>query len=190
MTIRRDARGTLKAELTAARAPERIAGAPSIDAIAAALSLSKDDFVGQAEIWSCGSPFTMVHVVDRATMGRIRLDRHAWQELLAKSAAPDVYVICRDPETPGAQLRVRMFAPMLGVDEDPATGSAAASVAGLLGRGLPDGEHTWLVEQGIEMGRASFLEVTAKVADGSTTESRVAGNAVVICRGTMTVRER
>jgi predicted PhzF superfamily epimerase YddE/YHI9 len=40
------------------------------------------------------------------------------------------------------------------------------------------------------MGRASFLRVTAKVEAGRTVEARVAGNAVVICRGTMRVRDR
>lgn len=190
VTLRRDDAGRFVAELTAAQPPERLDGAASANAIAAALSLTPADFAGDAEVWSCGVPFTVVPLNDRATMARIRIDRGAWADELSRSAAPDVYVICRDAETPGADLRVRMFAPLLGIDEDPATGSAAASLAGFLGRGLPDGEHTWLVEQGIEMGRASFLEVTAKVAGGKTIESRVAGSAVIICRGTMTVRDR
>ncbi|MGK2855682.1 MAG: PhzF family phenazine biosynthesis protein [Thermoanaerobaculia bacterium] len=190
VSLRRDDRGLLVAELTAAIAPQRLDGAPPIEAIAEALSLDPNDFVGEAEIWTCGSPFTMVHLTDRAAMGRIRLDRRAWQRRIANTAAPDLYVICRDPETAGAQLRVRMFAPLLGIDEDPATGSAAASLAGLLGRGLTDGEHSWLLEQGMEMGRASFLTVTARVERGRTIQSRVAGHALVVCRGTMTVRER
>lgn len=190
VTLRRDDAGRFVAELTAAQPPERLDGAAGADAIAAALSLSPTDFAGDAEIWSCGVPFTIVPLNDRATMARIRIDPRVWADELSRSAAPDIYVICRDAETPGADLRVRMFAPLLGVDEDPATGSAAASLAGFLGRGLPDGEHRWLVEQGIEMGRASYLEVTAKVAGGETIESRVAGSAVIVCRGTMTVRDR
>jgi trans-2,3-dihydro-3-hydroxyanthranilate isomerase len=190
VTIERDERGLFVAELTAAQAPERLDGAAPADAIAEALSLSPADFAGDAEVWSCGVPFTVVPLRDRATMERIRLDARVFTDRLAGSASPDVYVVCRDPETPGADLRVRMFAPLLGVAEDPATGSAAASVAGWLGRGLADGEHTWQLEQGIEMGRASFLRVTAKVEAGRTVEARVAGNAVVICRGTMRVRDR
>ena len=190
VTIRRDAAGRFVAELTAAQPPERLEGAASAVAIAAALLLSPADFAGDAEVWSCGVPFTIVPLNDRSTMARIRIDPRAWADELSRSAAPDLYVVCRDAETPGADVRVRMFAPLLGVDEDPATGSAAASLAGFLGRGLPDGEHGWLVEQGIEMGRASFLQVTAKVESGRAIESRVAGNAVVVCRGTMTVRDR
>jgi trans-2,3-dihydro-3-hydroxyanthranilate isomerase len=191
VTISRDDRGLLVAELTAAQAPERLDVAPpSTAGIAETLSLATSDITGDVEIWSCGVPYTVVPLSGRAAMGRIRIDRRAWQEHLSGSASPELYVVCRDPETPGAALRVRMFAPMMGVEEDPATGSAAAALAGWLGRGRPDGEHTWLVEQGIEMGRPSLLRVSAKVESGLTVESRVAGNAVVVCRGSMKVRDR
>ncbi|MBI2212562.1 MAG: PhzF family phenazine biosynthesis protein [Acidobacteria bacterium] len=188
VSIMRDEHGRFVAELTAAQAPERLDGAAPADAIAQALSLATDDFAGEAEIWSCGVPFTVVPLRDRAAMGRIRIDTRVWADRLASSGSADIYVVCRDAETPGADVHVRMFAPLLGVIEDPATGSAAAALAGWLGRGLADGEHRWLVEQGIEMGRTSFLQVTARVEVGRAVESRVGGNAVVICRGTMKVR--
>jgi trans-2,3-dihydro-3-hydroxyanthranilate isomerase len=191
VTISRDDRGLFVAELTAAQAPEMLDVAlPSVAGVAEVLGLPEADVAGAIEVWSCGVPYCVVPLSGRAAMGRIRIDRRAWQEHLSASAAPELYVVCRDPETPGAALRVRMFAPLMGVEEDPATGSAAAALAGWLGRGLPDGEHSWLVEQGIEMGRPSLLTVTARVQGGRATESRVAGNAVVICRGSMKVRDR
>lgn len=191
VTIGTDDRGLLVAELTAAQAPGRLeVTPPPPESIAEVLSLAAGDIAGEIEIWSCGVPYTVVPLTGRAAMRRIRIDRRAWQEHLAGSAAPEVYVVCREPETPGADLRVRMFAPMMGVEEDPATGSAAAALAGWLGSGRPDGEQTWLVEQGIEMGRPSLLKVTAKVESGCAIESRVAGNAVIVCRGTMSLRDR
>ncbi len=70
----------------------------------------------------------------------------------------DVRVLARDGEK-GHDFHARMFAPRIGITEDPATGSAAAAFAGLLGRfgGYGDGEHRVAIEQGYEMGRPSLI---------------------------------
>ena len=43
----------------------------------------------------------------------------------------------------------------------------------------------WQVDQGIEMRRPSRLYLTAERREGTTAEVRVAGGAIVICRGTI-----
>ncbi len=141
----------------------------------------------QPEIWSSGFPFTFVEVRERASLARASLDARAWREGVAGSAAEAVFFWAREAEEPGHDLRARMFAPSFAVPEDPATGSAAAAFAGLLGRGLADGEHHWVVEQGYEMGRPSQLEVTAVVRAGLTVEARVAGHAVRFATGRLVV---
>jgi trans-2,3-dihydro-3-hydroxyanthranilate isomerase len=93
-------------------------------------------------------------------------------------------------ETGGAaDARARMFAPGLGVPEDPATGSAAASFAGYLGvrTRLRDGTARWVVEQGVEMVRPSRLEVEADKVDGAVVAARVGGGAVLVSEGTIEV---
>jgi trans-2,3-dihydro-3-hydroxyanthranilate isomerase len=80
-----------------------------------------------------------------------------------------------------------MFAPTLGVDEDPATGAACAALNGWLGSRLGDGEHHWIVEQGYEMGRPSQIHITAIVRQGVVSEARVAGHAVRFARGALAV---
>ena len=177
--------GFVRAELTAAQAPRPMAGAASAAALAGMASLTPGDLAAgrEPEIWTCGLPFNFVEVRDRGALARARLDETAWRSGVEGSAAEAAFFFARAAEEPGHDLRARMFAPSFGVPEDPATGSAAAALAGLLGRGLPDGEHRWIVEQGYEMGRPSQLEITAVVRDRATVEARVAGHAVRFATG-------
>ena len=80
-----------------------------------------------------------------------------------------------------------MFAPAFGVPEDPATGSAAASFAGLLAAhgGLGDGEHAVTIEQGYEMGRPSLMRLVAVVEAGRLLSAAIGGDAVVVTEGTI-----
>ncbi|MGF1476610.1 MAG: PhzF family phenazine biosynthesis protein [Geminicoccaceae bacterium] len=81
--------------------------------------------------------------------------------------------------------RCRLFAPLLGIEEDPATGSAAVTLAAYLAQ-LDDrsgGDFSYLFEQGVEMGRPSRLDGTAVKRDGRVIESRVAGQSVLVTDG-------
>ena len=88
--------------------------------------------------------------------------------------------------SPETDLRARMFAPAQGIPEDPATGSAAASLAALLGARAADGVHRWRIVQGVEMGRPSRIEAMARVEAGKVAEVRIAGAAVLVAEGTIT----
>ena len=83
-----------------------------------------------------------------------------------------------------------MFAPAVGVPEDPATGSATVAFAGSLVAHVPDlgsdGTHAVALRQGVEMGRPSDLALTFDVAGGTLTEVRLAGCAVRVVRGSVT----
>ena len=81
------------------------------------------------------------------------------------------------------------FLPVHGVIEDPATGSANADLANLLASLSEERDETleWNVAQGIEMRCPSRLHVTAERRRGEIVEVRVAGNAVVACRGQIDV---
>jgi trans-2,3-dihydro-3-hydroxyanthranilate isomerase len=106
----------------------------------------------------------------------------------------EVYLFTFDTDDPAAglgraDLRARMFAPGLGVAEDPATGGAAAALAGYLGvrTRLRDGDAHWVVHQGVEMGRPSRLEVKAIKQRGNVIAARVGGAAVLISRGSIDI---
>ena len=82
----------------------------------------------------------------------------------------------------GGVLRTRMFAPLSGIPEDPATGSANAALAALLLSLDEAAERSWLVHQGVEMGRPSLLHAGARRAPDGV-RSWVGGGAVMVMRG-------
>ena len=134
---------------------------------------------------SAGLPFLIVPVADVAVAARARLDPATWERLLPEGAPSRlVYVVAPGPES-GPDLRVRMFGPSVGVPEDPATGSAAAALGGYLGSRAGEGDHRWTLEQGIEMGRPSHLEVEVSVRVGHVTSVAVGGSAVLVAGATM-----
>ncbi len=89
----------------------------------------------------------------------------------------------------GIDMRARMYAPVHGVMEDPATGSANAGLANLLASldDARDATLKWIVAQGVEMGRPSRLHLTAERREGRIVQVRIAGGAAIVCRGTIEV---
>jgi len=100
-------------------------------------------------------------------------------------AAP--FVMCGETAEPGHDFHARMFAPGVGVAEDPATGSAAAAFAGYLAAhgAYQEGEHLVRIEQGYEMGRPSLMELTLKISGGKLTGASIGGSAVIVTDGTI-----
>jgi trans-2,3-dihydro-3-hydroxyanthranilate isomerase len=179
-------------QLTAARLPEFGPAAPPLQKIAHAIGLEERDLVTDRDFpqsASCGMPFLFVPVRDRAALARAKPVSGAWSEAMRGYWAQEIFVFCRDPELPGSHLRARMFAPEIGITEDPATGGAAAAFAGYLAERENAGSTTlrWRLEQGFEMGRPSLLYVEADTRNGKVTAVRVGGTAVTISNGTIRV---
>ncbi len=160
--------------------------------IASALSLAPSDLVtgqGLPRVVSCGLPFLLVRLASRAALARARLNRSVWMRQLEGGPAAAVFLFTDDPDeaSPGPNFRARMFAPADGIEEDPATGSAAAALGGWLGSTAPtDGTIACVITQGVEMGRPSRLEVEVERA-GAEVAVRVGGAAVLIADGTIEV---
>lgn len=190
VTIRgRDGRPTF-AQLSVAQLPHVGAPPPERAALAQMLSLDEGDLLDgtwSPQLVSCGLPFLIVPVRDRAAVGRSRIRLEQWEQLLGDYETQMVYVVAMDPELPGSQVRARMYAPGISVPEDPATGSAAVALGGYLGARdrIADGTLHWVVEQGFEMGRPSLLHVEVDKADGRITAVRVGGSSVLVCEGFM-----
>ncbi len=180
------------ARLSSPRPPEAGPDPPAAEAIAAMISLRPDELMGNPfapQAFSCGTPFLFVPVRDRACLKRARLDLGSWESTLASFWAPSVFIFTFDAEGERADLRARMFSPDMGVAEDPATGSAAAAIAGYLGmrNRKPSATLRWVIEQGVEMGRPSILEVEADKFEGRITAVRVGGASVLVSEGVMEV---
>jgi trans-2,3-dihydro-3-hydroxyanthranilate isomerase len=176
------------AEMTVAKLPES-GPAPSDDAaLATMLSLSPDDLLGapfQPQPFSCGLPFLYVPLRSRQALSRARLDTSLWRGTLRESWAKDVFVLAWDGPPGGPVLHARMFAPGSGIEEDPATGSAAAALAGYLAArdGSAAATLQWTINQGADMGRPSLLRVLADRSDGRLTRVRVGGSSVIMTEG-------
>jgi trans-2,3-dihydro-3-hydroxyanthranilate isomerase len=182
-------------ELTAPRLPEVGGDPPSLRELAALLSLEERDLRSgdySPQAVSCGVPFLFVPLCSREAIAKVKLNLECWQHLLSNAWASSVYVFCFEPELAGSDIRSRMFAPGLGVAEDPATGSAAAAFAGYLGMRDPRGDRTlkWVIEQGFEMGRPSLLTIEADRQKGQIIAVRVGGSSVLVSQGTMNIPDR
>lgn len=182
----------IHAELTAPQLPEFGPQPPTIPELAAILSLDPTDLLDSQlfpQAASCGVPFLFVPVRDVAALGRIRLQLDRWQQHLADYWASSLYVFTPAVGSGPCDFRARMFAPALGITEDPATGSAVAALAGYLAvrEQQTSGTLNWEVEQGIEMGRPSRLRLAAQKQAGEIHAIRVGGVSVLVSQGTMTV---
>ena len=160
--------------------------------LAAMLSLEEEDVLSgewSAQWGSCGTPFLLVALRDRAAVARSRVRPDVWESTLAGYITDKVMLFAMDAEHPGHDVRARMYAPRIGVPEDPATGSAAAALAGYLAvrDSRRDGTLRWVIEQGFEMGRPSILEIEADMNGGQITGVRVGGRTVLVCEGNMTL---
>jgi trans-2,3-dihydro-3-hydroxyanthranilate isomerase len=192
VTIRAERGQPTYCALSVAKLPEEGPPAPSREALARALSLEVDDLLDgdwEPRGWTCGVPYLFVPLRDRAAVARSRVNADAWERVLADSWAPEILVFAREGERAGSDLHGRMYAPGFGIAEDPATGSAAAAMAGYLARRDPrrDGTLRWRLEQGFEMKRPSILDIEADVAHGVITGVRVGGGTVLVCEGTMLI---
>ena len=193
VTIRAEDGRPVFAQLTAARAPELVrATLPPPAVLAELLSLTEADLMlgdWMPEAMSVGIPFLFVRVRDRAAVARARVRIDRWEQSLAGTPASEISVFALEGERPGSDLHARVFVPGLSVPEDPATGGAAAAMAGYLGArdARRDGTLRWVLEQGFEMGRPSIIEIEADKAGGTVTTARVGGASVMVSEGRMRI---
>jgi trans-2,3-dihydro-3-hydroxyanthranilate isomerase len=171
--------------------PERIGDAPAPEAIATALGLQADD-IGVAglepAIYSAGVPFVLVPVKDEQTLASIKLERRGWRSVF-NGASQKVYAFTLAQNDRNALIAARAFVYQDDLKEDPATGSAAAALCGLLSEHYfeTDGLTDFIVTQGKEMGRPSFIEAQVKRENGLLTHAGIGGHAIIVAEGKLYV---
>ena len=183
--IARHRRGrALAAYFTLPRLPEGGGAPPAIEDIADRLGLAPAEIGFGAHLpaqFTAGVEFLFAPVASVAALGRIDPDRGHW------GADGGAAIFCYAPGGEGVDYRARMFASGWGIREDPATGSAVAALAGALMRFSPagEGEHTLVIEQGVEMGRPSRIALGLEVEDGRLRSATIGGDVVLIAEGTL-----
>jgi len=172
-------------ELTAPQAVSFGKALP-VELVAAAISVDTKDVVTKThapQVTSVGLPFVMVELKDRSALERARVSMNGFDALAAQGVMPDVYLYAHAND--GFDIRARMFAPLSGIPEDPATGSANCALAGLLAHHSPqpNGSFVWRIAQGVEMGRPSTLIARAEKKDGVIQTTRIGGASVLVSEG-------
>jgi trans-2,3-dihydro-3-hydroxyanthranilate isomerase len=140
-------------------------------------------------IWSAGVPFLLVPVHDVGVAKRLEFDPQLFEKTVpfVDGSLASAYIYCRAGVNHSAKFHARMFASDMGISEDPATGSAVAALSGAIHHfdRLPDGHHPITIEQGVEMGRPSFIHLHVDVESGTISNARIGGQAVRLATGTL-----
>jgi trans-2,3-dihydro-3-hydroxyanthranilate isomerase len=181
------------AEFDVPRKPAPVAAALDREAIAAALGLLPREIGFENHVpsaFEAGVPFAFVPVHDLDAVGRARPVGELWDAAFGNAPSKPAYVYCRETVRHEAAFHARMFAPSMGIAEDPATGAAAAAFAGAVHRfdRPTEGRHVLPIEQGVEMGRPSLVRLEIEVTGGGALHSvRIGGAAVVVAEGSLFV---
>ncbi|MEM7215657.1 MAG: PhzF family phenazine biosynthesis protein [Pseudomonadota bacterium] len=142
-------------------------------------------------IWDGGVPYMLVPLATIDAVRNISINSAMLKEIepLINGIHANVYAYCPGGENSEASFHARMFAPFQGIPEDPATGSAVASLSGQLASCEFDGDRskTFLIEQGFEMGRPSQIYLDIQKQDGKVVDAGISGAAVRISEGVLDI---
>ncbi|MGE5676253.1 MAG: PhzF family phenazine biosynthesis protein [Mycobacterium leprae] len=165
--------------------------APDPEQVARTLGLHAADVTPaglRPEVIASGVQHLVIPVASPAVLSAVRVDTAALLDLSRSLGVIGAYPFALLPEGGKAQARARLFAPLFGITEDAATGSAAAPFGAYLHRHglLPQHASSFWYEQGEEMGRPSrlWVEVTEQ-ASGLQVE--VGGQVRILGRGELAI---
>jgi trans-2,3-dihydro-3-hydroxyanthranilate isomerase len=174
---------------------EPVAGDDVKGQIAAALGVPFDALHPELppQAVGTGNTFLMVPLASVEAVSSALADTRMLNHIEKELSVLGLFFFAFDESSLGPRLRARMFAPGAGVPEDPATGSAAGPLGvylalhGAVPGGIAEGRGRFTIDQGVEMGRPSELDVTVLVAGGRPSGVRVEGGAVLMMRGELDV---
>ena len=165
-----------------------------IELLAEVLSLDAREITGTklpVEVVSCGVPFLYVPVESLDAIRRIRFRADLWERVSQDLQVLGLFVLTREVEVEGSSVHSRMFAPGAGVGEDPATGGASGPLGCYLVRyrvvGDAGATAEFTSEQGIEMGRPSFIKIRIEQSGGEISGVHVGGACRFVGEGFLEV---
>ncbi len=164
-----------------------------LQAVAEMLSIAPEEIAETnlpLEVVSCGVPFFYVPVKSLRAVQNIKFRVDVWENKLKAIVPPEVFVFTREVEFADSTVHSRMFAPGMGIWEDPATGGASGPLGCYLVRyGVVDcdGWADIMSEQGIEMGRPSFIRIRIAREGEEITDVRVGGECRFMGEGYLEV---
>jgi trans-2,3-dihydro-3-hydroxyanthranilate isomerase len=179
--------GGLRGTLTLTEKIEAPSGAPSPTDLAAVLSIEPAE-VSQVFFAGAGVPFCFAQLTSNDVVDRATINRAAWAMTLARAWSPHVFFFAGDLRD-GGELYARMWAPALGIEEDPATGAACAALVGAMASkpNLGGTVYRLSIQQGVSMGRRSEIDAEARKSGSVVTSVSVGGATAYIASGEIEV---
>ncbi|MDG1123265.1 MAG: PhzF family phenazine biosynthesis protein [Pseudomonadales bacterium] len=158
--------------------------------VAPCVSLADEQVLVDAVVASVGIPFALVHVTNLEAVKNAKPNIAAFEYCNEHYGYPEEPVcIMIYYQSESGVVHARMFGPLSGIYEDPATGSAAAALAGLLASQdqRMDANIKYEISQGVEMGRPSEIFLEATKAAGEIEAVAIAGRCVAVITGTLSI---
>jgi trans-2,3-dihydro-3-hydroxyanthranilate isomerase len=172
-------------------APQRLAIGDAVapEVVAEACTIAVDDIETrhhQPCIASCGVPLIFAELKERRALAAAQPRVDVFARDLPRDRVTGVHLYVQGADA-GADIHCRMFAPLHGIPEDPATGAANVALIGLLAklRPEPDLHLAKKIAQGVEMGRPSLLAARAEKTAGTVTATYIGGTCVPVMRGVL-----
>ncbi|MDF2634009.1 MAG: phenazine biosynthesis protein PhzF family [Pelosinus sp.] len=169
---------------------EPFAGA-EYDNIVAALGLDKEDLDQRCpiQIVSTGHSKVMIGIKSREKLDSLKPDMISLSKLSTSIGCNGYFVFTLDAEASGILTHGRMFAPAIGITEDPVTGNANGPLgAYLIKHDLVEhneSSFSFKGEQGTAIGRSGIVEVQVKIEKGEPVEVKIGGRAVILFQTTI-----
>ena len=136
---------------------------------------------------SCGNNFLYVPLKGLKTIHKIEIRNELLKVGKLQLDSTEIFVFTTETVYRTSQYHCRMFAPLFGVPEDPATGSAAGPFGCYLFSNKIRKDFPVILEQGFEMGRPSILKVDIEGKDQEITGVKVSGDVVLVSEGKMII---
>ena len=160
-----------------------------------ALNIKDSDLLERYEIQivSTGHSKVMVGIKSIETLNTLQPNYNALSELSKVIKCNGYYVFTIDSQDKDILIHGRMFAPAIGINEDPVTGNAN----GPLGAYLVHHNHvkhnnslfTFKAKQGEAIKRPGIIEVEVKIEDKEPVEVKVSGNAVIVFKSELSLND-
>ena len=165
--------------------------------VADLLSLSPRDLDQRFPIQSVSSgvPFLFIPVRTLKAMKEIKFRADIWERQFSQNQyTQHIFVFTMQTEDKQSTVHSRMFAPAMGIQEDPATGAAGGPLgAYLVQHGVipqaKDGKYTIRSEQGFEIKRPSYIDITLTKTGSSISDVKIGGQAASIGRGQIILQD-
>lgn len=137
-------------------------------------------------VYSAGVEFHLVPVRNGDVLKRLSPNMQIWSKIFPY-ARNSVYIFTETPNERDNDLAARMFAPGMGLSEDPGTGAAAAALIGLLSQHaeVGTGQTDFVLRQGHEMGRPCRISIQLRKDNDVLVHGGIGGHAVIVGEGVL-----